>query len=136
LAGQRDRQTKQAVFVCPLDSINRNFCGAMHLLRSHPLEYAKVSDAMTGNHRISSLAVFLLIGLSAPQKLRAQQIKRGITPEDYFSFQFTSDPHLSPDGKVVAYVLTTMDEKKNRRESSVWLVPTDGSATPRRWTAE
>jgi len=62
--------------------------------------------------------------------------KRGITPQDYFSFQFAGDPRLSPDGKAVAYVRTTIDQKKNRRESSIWLVPADGSAPPRRLSAE
>ena len=62
--------------------------------------------------------------------------KRGVTPEDYLSFKFVGDPHISPDGKVVAYVLTTIDQKKNKRESSVWLVPLDGSAAPRRLSAE
>jgi dipeptidyl aminopeptidase/acylaminoacyl peptidase len=64
------------------------------------------------------------------------QTRRGITPEDYFSFQFIGDPHLSPDGQTVAYVLTTIDQKKNRRESSIWLVPIDASAPPRRLSAE
>ena len=82
------------------------------------------------------LAASLLIGLCAPQNLRTQPVKGGITPEDYFSFQLIGDPHLSPDGKFVAYVLTTIDQKKNRRESAVWLVSTDGSAAPRRLTAE
>src|SRR5882724_3118796 len=40
---------------------------------------------------------------------------RGITPEDYFSFEFISDPNLSPDGKFVAYVLTKIDRSQNRR---------------------
>lgn len=62
--------------------------------------------------------------------------KRGITPEDYFSFQFAGDPHLSPDGKSVAYVVTTINQKKNRRESSIWLVPSDATAAPRRLSAE
>jgi dipeptidyl aminopeptidase/acylaminoacyl peptidase len=62
--------------------------------------------------------------------------KRGITPEDYLTFECAGDPHLSPDGKVVAYVLTTIDQKKNRRQSSVWLVPVDGSSRPRRLSAE
>src|SRR6202050_5938847 len=56
--------------------------------------------------------------------------ERGITPEDYFEFQFISDPHISPDGKSVAYVLTVIDQKKNRREPSIWLVPADGSEAP------
>ena len=64
------------------------------------------------------------------------QTKRGVTPEDYLSFQFVGDPHLSPDGKSVAYVLTVIDRKKNHRESSIWLVLTDGSAAPRRLTAD
>src|ERR1700741_2875647 len=64
------------------------------------------------------------------------QSKRGVTPEDYFSFRFLSDPHVSPDGRFVAYVLSVVDQKKNRRESSVWLVPIDRSSAPRRLSAE
>jgi dipeptidyl aminopeptidase/acylaminoacyl peptidase len=64
------------------------------------------------------------------------QSKRGVTPEDYLSFKFAGDPHISPDGRSVAYVLTTIDQKKNRRESSIWVVPADGSAAPRRLSAE
>jgi dipeptidyl aminopeptidase/acylaminoacyl peptidase len=64
------------------------------------------------------------------------QSKRGVTPEDYLSFKFIGDPHISPDGKIVAYVLTTIDQKKNKRESVVWVVPADGSAAPRRLSAE
>lgn len=64
------------------------------------------------------------------------QSKRGVTPEDYFSFKFLGDPHISLDGKFVAYVLTVIDQKKNRRDSSVWIVPADGSVAPRRLSAE
>ncbi|HEY6265628.1 MAG TPA: S9 family peptidase [Candidatus Acidoferrum sp.] len=77
----------------------------------------------------------LLLVVLASTASRAQT-RRGVTPEDYFSFQFIGDPHLSHDGQAVAYVLTTIDQKKNRRESSVWLVPMDGSASPRRLSAE
>jgi dipeptidyl aminopeptidase/acylaminoacyl peptidase len=83
---------------------------------------------------VVSVGCLLLWTLAAAPLLA--QTKRGITPEDYFSFQFISDPHLSPDGKAAAYVLTTIDQKKNRRESSVWLVHVDGSAPPRRLSAE
>jgi dipeptidyl aminopeptidase/acylaminoacyl peptidase len=80
-------------------------------------------------------ATSLLLVVLASTASRAQT-RRGITPEDYFSFQFIGDPHLSPDGQTVAYVLTTIDQKKNRRESSIWLVPIDASAPPRRLSAE
>jgi dipeptidyl aminopeptidase/acylaminoacyl peptidase len=61
---------------------------------------------------------------------------RGITPEDYFAFQFINDARISPDGRQVAYVLTAIDQKKNRRNSSIWLVAVDGLSDPRRLTAE
>jgi dipeptidyl aminopeptidase/acylaminoacyl peptidase len=64
------------------------------------------------------------------------QTKRGITPEDYLSFQFISDPHLSPDGKEVAYVVTTINQKKNRRESAVWSLTIENPEAPRRLSAE
>jgi dipeptidyl aminopeptidase/acylaminoacyl peptidase len=78
---------------------------------------------------------FLYLGGFGSYATRAQS-KRGITPEDYFSFKFIGDPHISPDGKVVAFVLTAIDQKKNRRESAIWIVPADGSAAPRRFSAE
>jgi dipeptidyl aminopeptidase/acylaminoacyl peptidase len=77
----------------------------------------------------------LLFGLFTTPGAPAQS-RRGVTPVDYFSFKFIGDPHISPDGKSVAYVVTTIDQKKNRRESSVWLVSIDGSSAPRRLSAE
>jgi dipeptidyl aminopeptidase/acylaminoacyl peptidase len=53
--------------------------------------------------------------------------KRGVTAEDYYSFKSVSDPRISPDGKLVAFVLTTVDQKQNRRHSSIWVVRADGS---------
>jgi dipeptidyl aminopeptidase/acylaminoacyl peptidase len=86
-------------------------------------------------HRLPVISSLLSLGILVPTILHSQT-RRGITPEDYLSFQFIADPHLSPDGKNVAYVLTTIDQKKNRRDSSVWLVLADGSTAPRRLSAE
>jgi dipeptidyl aminopeptidase/acylaminoacyl peptidase len=87
----------------------------------------------------NKVSLFIVACLLAPlltsDTLRAQS-KRGILPEDYFSFETPSDPHISPDGKSIAYVVTTIDKKKNKRESAIWLAPTDGSASPRRLTQE
>src|ERR1700730_14884943 len=55
---------------------------------------------------------------------------RGITPEDYYAFEFISDPNISPDGKLVAYVVTKIDRAQNRRSASIWMVATDGSRAP------
>jgi dipeptidyl aminopeptidase/acylaminoacyl peptidase len=61
---------------------------------------------------------------------------RGVTPEDYFAFHFVSDAHISPSGKDAAFVVTVIDQPRNRRNSSIWLVPLDGRVAPRRLTAE
>jgi dipeptidyl aminopeptidase/acylaminoacyl peptidase len=80
--------------------------------------------------RLSVIFVCLLVTISA----FSQQPLRGITPEDYFAFEFLSDPHISPDGKLVAYVVTKVDRAQNRRNSSIWMVATDGSHSPWQFT--
>src|SRR5215470_7351464 len=57
----------------------------------------------------------------------AQSGKRGATAEDYFAFETLSDPHFSPDGSTIAFVVTTVDQKQNRRRSEIRSVPADGS---------
>src|ERR1700687_2374137 len=109
-------------------------CFARRIIDVH-FSYARVCGAMKRLQRLSVVATFLLLDLTGHGVTRAQS-RRGITPEDYYSFEFIGDPHLSPDGKTVAYVLVTIDQKKNRRESSIWLLPVDGSASPRRLSAE
>jgi hypothetical protein len=47
--------------------------------------------------RLSVIATFLLPALAGPSATLAQS-RRGVTPEDYYSFEFIGDPHLSPDG--------------------------------------
>ncbi|HEY7057053.1 MAG TPA: S9 family peptidase, partial [Vicinamibacterales bacterium] len=42
-----------------------------------------------------------------------------------------SDPHVSPDGKVVAFVRTTTDPTKGKRNADIWIVSSDGSGRPR-----
>src|SRR5204862_2296182 len=60
---------------------------------------------------------------------------RGVTAEDYFAFETLSDPRFSPDGSTIAFVVTTVDQKQNRRHSDIWKVAADGSAPPAALTA-
>ncbi len=86
---------------------------------------------------LSVIVVLLILTQQSPQhEASAQEAgrKRGITAEDYFAFEFLSDPRISPDGKWVAYVVTTIDQKQNRRQSNIWIAATDGSSTPRQFT--
>src|SRR6266550_2343542 len=75
-----------------------------------------------------SLVVACLLVLAVAAQ--SQQGQRGITPEDYFSFEFISDPQISPDGKLVAFVVTKIDRAQNRRNSSIWMAATDGGRAP------
>jgi len=51
---------------------------------------------------------------------------------DFYRFEAVSSPAISPDGRFVAYVRTSIIEKDNRRQGDVWIVSTDASAAPRK----
>ncbi|MBV9925240.1 MAG: S9 family peptidase [Acidobacteria bacterium] len=79
----------------------------------------------------AALAASLLLTCAAAQNVQGP---RGVTAEDYYAFEFLSDPRLSPDGRWVAYVVTTVDQRQNRRLSQIWLAATDGARPPRQFT--
>lgn len=76
--------------------------------------------------RILSLVLVL-----APVALSAQ---RAMQPNDWHRVTTLSQPAMSPDGKVVAFTVTTVNERENKRHSEVWVVPTAGG-DPVRYTA-
>ena len=53
----------------------------------------------------AALALALLLSPAAGAAARAQVAQRGITAEDYYAFEFLSDPRLSPDGRRVAVTI-------------------------------
>jgi len=53
-------------------------------------------------------------------------MSRSITIEDLYAIQFLSRPRISPDGRRVAFVVTTIDEGKHEYRSSIWIAPTVG----------
>ncbi len=59
---------------------------------------------------------------------------RAMTPRDITAIVWVSDPQISPDGRRVAFVATTLSEDKDEYLSNVWVVDTAGGA-PRRFTA-
>src|ERR687886_1032181 len=81
---------------------------------------------MRKNLRLFGTFLIFLTFVGPLTAARQREGKRGITPEDYYAFEFAGDPRLSPDGKLVAYVVTTIDQKQNRRHSSIWMAATDG----------
>src|SRR5262245_54834272 len=73
-----------------------------------------------------ALVSLLLITLS-PVAMSAQS-KRPMTVDDLITTVRVSDPQLSPDGRRVLYTRTTTALESGRRNSDIWLVPSDGSA--------
>ncbi len=59
---------------------------------------------------------------------------RSITIEDLYHIKFVSRPRISPDGKHVALVVTTIDEGKHEYHSSIWVAAVDGGEA-RRFTS-
>lgn len=75
------------------------------------------------------VAACLLLGSVA-----AAEGRRPMTVDDLFAFARVADPQISPDGKLVAYALTTIDLAGNKSSSCIWLAPADGSGPPRQLT--
>jgi len=76
----------------------------------------------------SGLCLLLLSAACAtavPQDSRGQ---RPITFDDLISMHRVATPTISPDGRWVAYGLSTPDMDANRNASNIWIVPTTGGA--------
>ncbi|MCP1382369.1 S9 family peptidase [Runella salmonicolor] len=52
--------------------------------------------------------------------------KRPLKPSDVYRLQTLSDPQISPDGKWVAYTLSSVDSVKNKRNADIWMNSWDG----------
>jgi len=76
----------------------------------------------------SGLAVVILV-LSETPGINAQEAgKRPITFDDMIKLHRVAEPQISPDGKWVAYTVTTPDMDANRNASNIWMVSTEGGA--------
>ena len=75
-----------------------------------------------------------LIALAAPLYGLTAQSQRPFTPADWYRVTTLSAPAVSPDGRLVAFTVTTVKETDNRRHQEVWVVPSAGG-TSLRYTA-
>ncbi len=85
----------------------------------------------------SGLALLLIVALCLPSSLRAAD-KRMITEMDLFKFVWIADAQISPDGSRVVFVRVWVNQKADRYDTALWIVPTNGGPTgekPRQLTA-
>ena len=59
---------------------------------------------------------------------------RKITIEDLYSYQWVSDPSISPDGSKIAYSQMHIDAESKEYRNHIYLVSTCGEGTPRKLT--
>jgi dipeptidyl aminopeptidase/acylaminoacyl peptidase len=69
--------------------------------------------------------MLLIVSLGLPWASHAAD-KRMITETDLFKFVWIADPQISPDGSRVAFVRVWVNQKLDRYETALWMVPTIG----------
>ncbi len=79
-----------------------------------------------------SLALPLIFIAAAPH---SASDRRPVTETDLFKFTWAADPQISPNGSQVLFVRVNVNEDKDRYETQIFVVPSDGSAPPRPLTS-
>ncbi len=75
------------------------------------------------------LLIALGTGLEAAQDQEAEATKASphpLTVDDYFKIRDVGDPQVSPDGKWVAYTVTTQDLEEDESKTRIWMIPSAG----------
>jgi dipeptidyl aminopeptidase/acylaminoacyl peptidase len=78
----------------------------------------------------AALLGLAVLPLSASGSLLVAQ-GRAFTPNDWYRLTTVSAPAVSPDGKQVAFTITTVVAAENKRHSEVWLVAAAGGEPSR-----
>ncbi len=76
----------------------------------------------------------LVVSLTTAPSL-AFQTKRPMKVDDLLAVRGVSDPQVSPDGRLVAYVVSELNRETGKSNSDLWLVPTAGGEARRLTTA-
>ena len=82
--------------------------------------------------RLGALPALALVLASPPA---ARGATRPITETDMFRFVWVADPQIAPDGRHVAFVRVTVNEKKDGYDTAIWLADSEGGRPPRALTA-
>jgi dipeptidyl aminopeptidase/acylaminoacyl peptidase len=53
--------------------------------------------------------------------------RRALTADDFYNMQIVSEPQVSPDGKWVAYIVSTNDRGADESRCAIWMVSWDGT---------
>ena len=73
--------------------------------------------------KLIRLLLFILV---LPWSSAASQTRRAVTVDDYFAIKRVSDPRVSPDGRWVAYTVSTTALADDKSETRIWMAPAAG----------
>ncbi len=79
------------------------------------------------NRRIGILMLLLFISANLPVATLGAE-KRMITEMDLLKFVWIADPQISPDGSRIVFMRVWVNQKPERYDSALWVVPTHGGA--------
>jgi len=71
------------------------------------------------------MLLLLAVLLAAPAAASAPST-RTLRPDDIFALKEVGDPEVSPEGKWVAYTVTTMDAKEDESDTDIYMAPFAG----------
>ncbi len=79
-------------------------------------------------HLLITLTVFgfLLAGVAVPLQAQDRDEDRPVQIDDYFALKYVGSPVVSPDGKWVAYTVSSQDLAKDSRGTRIWMISTAG----------
>ncbi len=84
------------------------------------------------NVRLLASALFLFsllpyaFSVAASEDDKTASSLRNLEILDTFKIKSVRSPSLSPDGKLLAYTVTTRNYEKNRSKTRIWMMPTKG----------
>jgi dipeptidyl aminopeptidase/acylaminoacyl peptidase len=77
-------------------------------------------------HVLVALAAGFLFAELATPLMAKEKDRRPIEVDDYFALKYVGSPTVSPDGKWVAYTVSSQDLENDSRGSRVWMSPVSG----------
>jgi dipeptidyl aminopeptidase/acylaminoacyl peptidase len=76
---------------------------------------------------VLAITVLFLSTILPVHAADAPSPRRALRPDDFYNMQIVTEPQVSPDGKWVAYVVSTNDRGADESRSAIWMVSWDGT---------
>ncbi len=85
---------------------------------------------MRANERVRCVSGWMgmLVAIAASGAMLSAQARRPLSLDDLGAIKEVRDPQCSPDGRAVAFVVSTTDVKEDKTHSHIWMVDVDGAS--------